>query len=873
MSAEQAKKIRAAAPELSSLVERMLGLAEQSGFRIVDRAQFPSRDAEYVPVPERLEPTVRDLLQLTHPDGLYSHQAQAIEMALDGHDVCLATPTASGKSLVFMAATVDLLKRDPAAKALALYPAKALIHDQLEKWKHLLKSLDMRPGHIDGSVPSASRAAILENHRIVLMSPDVAHAWLMSNLRKPEIAAFLAALRLLILDEAHAYEGVFGTNMAYLLRRLEAVSGIQRVISSTATVGSPADFLEKLTGRRPRVFNPEDDRSTRPPKTVLLARAAEGKPFDRIVELLLNLGQADLGRFLAFGDSRKMVEQLVAAVSFSPGKEPGDQKEGPFPGGDEPESRPAGLGHLRVIPYRAGYEEEDSKAIQEALTSGDLAGIVSTSALEAGLDIGELNLVLLLGAPQSVKAFWQRVGRTGRRSEGVCLLIDDLGTIAGDPAGLQGYLRRPLEPCWLYLENQFIQYTHALCAALECTETCGVPFLQAAFASLPTEFLRFLENELNPTESVPDELYSLKQRAQAGPHREFPLRTGIEKTFNVRDPRESRLGSLSFPQALKEAYPGAIYYYMAAPYRVYEFRYRTGEILVRREKRWTTRPHLQNVVFPKCSGGILSLFRSETGFVAEMELQARERVVGFSEQRGPNTLNYEYGPESPYARHPVTRFFETTGICWYFPDANMLSETVAVAIKGAFCALCGVQEREIGVGTFHCNQSPIGAAHCQGLCVYDVTHGSLRLTRKLAERFSEVVDQALLIATAQDPVDRPLERNLALLRDAVGELLPASVSIPATASLMADNWATVIAPGGKGMLMDGGATQEVEVRAYRYTPQGLMYDLVPQYGNTTWMVKASNVFPINDVTKIFMVNLMTGEEKELAPAGEENATA
>src|SRR6266571_1745119 len=150
--------------------------------------------------------------------------------------------------------------------------------------------------------------------KVVLMTPDVAHAWLMSHLADRYVAQFMRRLQLLVLDEAHVYEGVFGTNMAYFLRRLQVIAGGFRIICSTATVGKPADFVNQLTGRHPVSFGRDRDCSKIPEKTILLAKETAGKPFDSTVALLTELARAESGRFLAFGDSRKMVEQIVAAV-------------------------------------------------------------------------------------------------------------------------------------------------------------------------------------------------------------------------------------------------------------------------------------------------------------------------------------------------------------------------------------------------------------------------------------------------------------------------------------------------------------------------------------------------------------------------------
>ena len=818
-------------------------LAEQSELEILVEVSLPGQMPRYSPVPSDIHPEICDVLTQSYPQGLYSHQARGLRLVLDGNDLCLATPTASGKSLVFMTAAADRLKRDPEVKTLALYPAKALIQDQLEKWQSALKPLGLAPGYIDGAVPTFERPEILDKHRVILMTPDVAHAWIMSNLRQKEVRDFLAHLRLLILDEAHVYDGVFGTNMAYFVRRLLAVSAIERVISSTATIGEPGDFIERLTGRRPSVLNERDNGAMSPRKTILLARPHSGKPFDKFVSLVQHVAQTETGRFLAFVDSRKMVEQLVAIGKRSVG-DPSEE--------------------LRVLPYRAGYEEEDRQEIQKSLAKGDLAGVVSTSALELGLDIGEIDTVLLLGTPPSVKAFWQRLGRAGRKNNGLCLLVDDSGIITNSSAGLPGYLQKAPEPGWLYLENQYIQYAHALCAAVEASEASSEQYAKSPFQSLPNDFTKFLDNELNPTESVPDELYPLKQRAQAGPHYEFPLRSGIEKNFDVgesRGPLKSGLGTLAYSQALREAYPGAIYYYMARPYRVYQFNYRSGEIRAKRERQWTTQPVLQNMVFPKFHGGVLNFQHSDTGFVAEAEVQVSERVMGFTERRGPNKISNEYGQGSPYAQRPVSRFFETTGVCWYFPDRAVLSEELAQLIRTAFCAVCGIQERDLGIGTFHAQPSSLWDTQCRGICIYDAVHGSLRLTKQLVERFAEVLDAALQLAKTQEPHDAALEENLMRLQEYVGAANPAPIDIGIQPEETTDEWATVVAPDQRAIHLGENGNEEVQVIDWRYTPHGLMYQLVSPQPDVKWMVAESSVKPINGVTKLQEINLVTGETK------------
>jgi DEAD/DEAH box helicase domain-containing protein len=184
-----------------------------------------------------------------YPNGLYGHQERGIRSILGGEDVCLATSTASGKSLVFMAGAADFLLNHPAARVIALYPARALILDQLNKWQDIMRPLGIKVARIDGGIPTNQRREIVRQNRILCMTPDVVQAWLMRSLGEKPIASLMQSLALLILDEAHTYEGVFGTNMAYLLRRFEVAGNRPQMLLSTATLNEPQKFAAKLTGR------------------------------------------------------------------------------------------------------------------------------------------------------------------------------------------------------------------------------------------------------------------------------------------------------------------------------------------------------------------------------------------------------------------------------------------------------------------------------------------------------------------------------------------------------------------------------------------------------------------------------------------------
>jgi ATP-dependent helicase YprA (DUF1998 family) len=213
--------------------------------------------------------------------------------------------------------------------------------------------------------------------------------------------------------------------------------------------------MHQLTGRDHGIVGPEDDGARRPGKEILLVRRARADGADGAPELLRRLARQGGGRFIAFGDSRRQVE-LVTAVARRREADP------------EPEGEEIALELSDgILPYRAGYENEDRTRIQQALTEGTLRGVVATSALEMGIDIGEVDLVVLLDTPASMKSLWQRIGRAGRRNPGACIWIDGRSVVTNGDEGLAEYLSRPVEPNWLYLENRYAQFGNALCAASE----------------------------------------------------------------------------------------------------------------------------------------------------------------------------------------------------------------------------------------------------------------------------------------------------------------------------------------------------------------------------------------------------------------------
>lgn len=368
-------------------------------FTVVEELEMPARPErrEEVPPAYRVGGVGRWLLGSSFDNGIWTHQAEALRRFERGSNIVVATGTASGKSLVFQAAALRMLDQRPDCAVLVLYPLKALVADQLVSWRQVMTSAGLSQdavGRLDGDVLADERLQIIEKSRIVVATPDVTHAWLMSNLARPANRRFLGRLALLIIDEAHVFEGVFGSNCAYLFRRLAVAArlaahqaNVLRVVAASATISNPSDHLAALTGLHFDTIDESLDGSPRHTRQIvhLACKAREEATIATELQKVL-LGGSDRGSFITFVDSRQGAERLAIRTEAED----------------------------KVRPYRSGYEASDRQAIERALREGSLRGVVSTSALELGINIPHFSVGMNLGVPASRKSFRQRLGRVGR---------------------------------------------------------------------------------------------------------------------------------------------------------------------------------------------------------------------------------------------------------------------------------------------------------------------------------------------------------------------------------------------------------------------------------------------------------------------------
>ena len=461
-----------AAFDAGRFVERLRRADEHAG-QLAHVERLPPRAAEHGALSHELHPTLTALLEDMGVLPLYRHQAAAVDALLDGQDAAVVTPAASGKSLCYQAPIVHTLLEDPSARALLLFPTKALAQDQLRSLRRLLTDrLGAHAAIFDGDTPHEERARIRRSANLVLTNPDMLHLGILPNHRY--WGRFLRNLRFVVVDEAHVYRGIFGSHTANVLRRLRRLcahyGGEPQFALCSATIANAGELARRLTGREAVVvsadgspsggkhfafWNPpivDEDRSE---------RASAGSEAARLVEALV---KQDV-RTLAFVRTRRQAEVVYANVRNRLRQEARGLEE-------------------RVRPYRASYLPEDRRAVERGLADGQLSAVVATNALELGIDIGDLDATVLAGYPGSVASTWQQAGRSGRSRAGA------LSVLIAQDNPLDQYLMRhpdfffgsPHEHARIRPENPHVLGAHLLCAAYE------KPITQADAAYLPEGF-------------------------------------------------------------------------------------------------------------------------------------------------------------------------------------------------------------------------------------------------------------------------------------------------------------------------------------------------------------------------------------------------
>jgi len=866
-------------------------------WNVVDILRIPSRPVTYYDyIDIGLSKYSIKFLNNFLSSGIYQHQKKAIEIFLQGNNVCITTGTASGKSLIFYIAAIEQLVKKPNSKVVAIYPLKALGVEQEKRWADSLSKagLNVKVGRIDGQVPMQKRFTILKNSQILIFTPDIIHTWLMYNLTDKTVINVLSNISLIVIDEIHNYTGVFGSNSAYLFRRMQHVMSLldcfPQYIAASATIADPNLHLKKLVGLDFKIVGPDLDSSPRQEAVIRLVDPPRDKDLlTTLSEFMEFIAKNTEHRFISFVDSRKQTEHIASIISRYQTK--GQVKE-------EDDEGSLNYDHLQkfnILPYRAGYEENDRQVIQERLSTGTLTGVISTSALELGIDIPFLTLCILVGVPHSATSFYQRIGRIGRHSKGEIVVVNtgDIynESIFRNPKQL---LNLPLSEGALYLENQRIQYIHALCLARhggEHDQVCSILNMDETsdFESpinWPNGFLELCKSERIGV--IPTELQNIKAQAGDDPNHTYPLRD-VDTQFQVeyrRGPEKRFLGSLSYGQLMREAYPGAVYYYTAKPYRVYRVKIHSRLVEVRSEKKYTTSPQmLPTLVFPNFTPGNVYIGQKYGDLIAvECNLQIREVIIGFKERRGPNEININY-PLDPlsglYFDQPrFTRNYFTTGVVFAHPAFNnpkVRCDVISNLLYEAFLMVIPFERRDINFANdkFRVNLGEIAEGD-KFVCIYDQTYGSLRLSGRILERdvFKLIWNKAVELAQNDENLDINLETIEILKQITNYSLLESPINLSfeteQITNLDINRFVKVIMPGSKGLDVKRD-NEEFFIEGVFYSPilKGLAYrgkhlsEKNSRCDTVTISVPIDSLKEIPGESKFGLYDIETGEIKEI----------
>jgi len=676
-------------------------------------AEYPAAFGENrIDWPKALE----EALKLMGIDALYQHQVYATDAVRRGENIIVSTPTASGKSLIYNLPVFEQIMRAPDSTALYLFPLKALAQDQLRAINELASMLpeELVPitSTYDGDTTAYQRKKIRDNPpNILITNPDMLH---LSMLGYHSVwSGFFARLTHVILDEVHTYRGIFGSHMAWVLRRLKRICAYYgsrpQFILSSATVANPDELARDLLGEEATVIS--ESGAPRAKRHFIFIN-----PLDSAATAASQLIEASLKRGLrtiVYTQSRKLTELVSIWTQQRLGK----------------------LSN-KLASYRAGYLPEERREIEARLSDGSLLGVIATSALELGIDIGDLDICILVGYPGTVMTTWQRGGRVGRKqNESLIILValeDSLDQhFMRNP---QDFFSREVEATVLNPSNKTIVKRHLICAAAEQPIKTDEPIVRDAAVR---EVMHELVEEASLLLTA-DENYWVGSRKY--PHREVDLR-GTGQTFLIRNNTDgSALGEIDFMRCFKECHPGAVYLHRGRTWLITDLDLETHEVAaVRKDVNYFTRTmgNKTTEILKTYQSAAIHNFRVSFGY-----LRVTDTVTGFQRRlvAGQKLISMEQLDLPPLV-------FETEGLWIEIP------ETVQKRIeREQYHFMGGIHALEHGAISIFpllvlCDRNDVGGIahpfHEQlskaAVFIYDGYPGGVGLARKAFEKIEELL--------------------------------------------------------------------------------------------------------------------------------------
>lgn len=678
--------------------------------------EFPPQEPVFASTHLPMHSALADQLKVRGLNSLFSHQAQAYDAAMEGKDLVVVTGTNSGKTLCYNLPAIQFGLTEPAARMLYLFPTKALAQDQQARLEQLLPT-SLRAGTYDGDTPTSQRSSIRKLAHIVLTNPDMLHIGILPG---HELwTKFLKSLRLIVIDEMHVYRGVFGSNVASVLRRLLRLCEWHRsrpqIIACSATIGNPTELFERLTGRKAALINedgsPKGKRTFvfwNPPEIGEGQRMSPNVVSSEALTMFTELGQ----RTLAFSRARVSAELVLKYTR----------------------DRLAKQGHVdpkKVESYRAGYTPKERRQIEKAIHKGDLLALSATNAMELGVDIGSLDTVIMNGYPGSIASYYQQAGRAGRGTH------DGLAIMVAHNDALEQYLIRNPEVVMdaknesvaIHPGNPYILAPQLLCAAHERPIR-------------PSELEAFAPNALELAESMDrnGEL-SFRNGMFFYPSHEPPA-----PNVNIRGTRGRQvillhnggeLGTMEPWRAMQYAHEGAIYLHRGATYIGIGLDLDVGIAHMEAvDVQYYTQPTVQTAIEPKV------LIRKQP-HAALSGASVTSIVTGFRSKSldGDTVLGTEELDLPPET-------YETMATAITLPNARDSDDParflggvhgVEHALMALAPLLAGCDRGDIGSSWYAFHPDCLGPA----VFVFDQTPGGVGLCEKLFESFTGWIRGAL----------------------------------------------------------------------------------------------------------------------------------
>jgi len=679
----------ASKPSLEAIVSRFRSAHQDPESPVRAIHHQPASEGTFAAIPEAISAQLRGALERRGITRLYVHQAEAFEHVEAGKNVAIVTPTASGKTLCYNLPVLNLLLRDAGARAMYLFPTKALAEDQLHEFQSAVESMgsEIRAFTYDGDTPQDARKAIRQRAGVVLTNPDMLHSGILPHHTK--WARYFENLRYIVIDELHSYRGVYGSHLANLLRRLRRICEFYgsepRFICCSATIANPRELAEALTGETFELV----ERNGAPrgekyfifynPPMVNRQLGIRRSYINETRRVALEFIERDL-QTLVFANNRLATEVLVTYL-----KDACDR--GPIPG----ES---------VRGYRGGYLPKERREIERRLREGAIRAVVATNALELGIDIGSLDAVVMAGYAGTIASSWQRAGRAGRRN------ATSAAVLVASSAPLDQYIvehpdyffGRSPEHAYINPENLEILLAHLKCAAFELPIRDGEKFGQHETG----EICRFLEE----TGFLHHSGGAWHWTSDTYPADATSLRSVSSDNFVVVDTtgEANIIAEVSFSTALTTLHEKAIYLHEARQYHVERFDYDHRKAYVRRvDSDYYTDAidYTQVKVLQEFEGEVLGGARRAHG-----DVRVNTQVVGFKKIKFYTMENVGAGKLSMPEQE-----MHTTSFWLHFPAAFLagLGEYSAEERQSGIAGL-GNALRTVAALLLMCDPRDLGVA-------------------------------------------------------------------------------------------------------------------------------------------------------------------